>query len=83
MNSHEKIKQAIVNAKCADGRQCACQLALDEAKVKAIDSWREVGRTLKAVLGDSAKEGVIFEGYLYRLTDEGVRCTSCAAKVIT
>lgn len=83
MNGHDKIKQAIVNAKCADGRESACQLALDEAKVKARESWREVERVLKAVLGDRAKHGVILEGVLYRLTEEGLLCIPMEAEVIT
>jgi hypothetical protein len=83
MNGHEKIKQAIVNARCADATLCNKQLALDEAKVRARDSWKEVERILKAVLGDRAKHGVILEGALYRLTEEGLRCTSMEAEVIT
>jgi hypothetical protein len=83
MDGHKKIKQAIINAKCADGEWVTKQLAMDEAKVKARESWKEVERILKAVLGERAKHGVILDGALYRLTEEGVRCTSMAAEVIT
>lgn len=83
MNGHEKIKQAIVNARNADGEWGIKQLAVDEAKIKARESWKEVERVLKAVLGDRAKHGVILDGSLYRLTEEGVRCTAMEAEVIT